>query len=113
MMAMEASLDAHELGQFCDGGEPIRVGVRCLMRDHHMGRLLSQPQPFILENGAAMSKRQPAPPQVTTPAMPTEIFGRVVARRLRRHPYLPLKNSAQASDPKALHLHNPAMQVPI
>lgn len=25
MMAMEASLDTHELGQFCDGGEPVRM----------------------------------------------------------------------------------------
>ena len=33
MMAMEASLDTHELGQFCDGGEPIRMGVVRLVRN--------------------------------------------------------------------------------
>lgn len=62
MMAMKASLDAHELSQFCDGGKPVRVGVRRLVRNQHIGGLLSQPQPFFLEDGAAMSKRRNSPP---------------------------------------------------
>ena len=113
LMTMKAALDTHELGQFCDGGEPVRMGVVRLVRNQHIGCLLSQPQPFVLEDGAAMSKRQPAPPQITTPAMPTKIIGRVVSRGLRRHPHLPAKNSAQASHPNTRHIHNPAMQVPI
>lgn len=112
-MTMEAALDVHELRQLRDGGEPVWVDVRGLVRDQHIGRLLSKSQPFVLKDGAAMSKRQSAPPQIATPALPTEIFGRLVSRGLRRHPHLPPKNSAQASDPNARHLHNPAMQVPI